>query len=551
MNKGITISTPAIAKALVHLRATLAQKSVGKLPSLAILANAARVSRNSMWKAVGIARDDGLVSVVKGGYITAARVPFAEVGFAPIEKGRGTGWRRKREMLEQDILNGVYQSDQGLPSNKELQATYGVCAATLRKILEALVAAEIVVPYKRGYRIPFVKKHRYRNTIVLISEETGLKRTGIHNERLREIIGVLESLCTRAQAHVDFIRLGEYERGGTTARAGAPATDSILGYIMNLPWFFGEESVTRVNSIVRRLAADRKPVAILDSDGLFTLPTDLASNRALCVFRLAARSAGRQVGRLLLELGHRKVGYISHLHNHTWSTQRLAGIIDQFTDAGFADAVVPITGNSLEREYDRRFWLGALKPGDIEKVLAMPIDTTLSYSQDHIYTAGKLMGPMLSSIEAFRSDLTILGDAANRTLDIDLFAAIREAALGMAVVKGGELLLEPLFQRMMAHDTVTAWMTANDGIALGALRFLERRGKRVPQDISVVGFDNTAKSFELGLTTYDFSMSTTIHRMLSFIRRPDAGRSQVHPCSEEVEGMVIERQTTGVRRARS
>jgi DNA-binding LacI/PurR family transcriptional regulator len=53
------------------------------------------------------------------------------------------------------------------------------------------------------------------------------------------------------------------------------------------------------------------------------------------------------------------------------------------------------------------------------------------------------------------------------------------------------------------RDDVTAVFTANDQMALGLLRALHERGRRVPEDISVVGFDDIAEasSFLPPLTT--------------------------------------------------
>ncbi|BDZ49804.1 hypothetical protein GCM10025867_20450 [Frondihabitans sucicola] len=55
------------------------------------------------------------------------------------------------------------------------------------------------------------------------------------------------------------------------------------------------------------------------------------------------------------------------------------------------------------------------------------------------------------------------------------------------------------------HPDVTAVFAANDTMALGAFAALGERGLRVPQDVSLVGFDNSplASSHTLDLTTVD------------------------------------------------
>ena len=53
-----------------------------------------------------------------------------------------------------------------------------------------------------------------------------------------------------------------------------------------------------------------------------------------------------------------------------------------------------------------------------------------------------------------------------------------------------------LCKRAVSHDGVTAWVCSNDNLALTAMDFLSSRKIKVPEQLSVVGFDNTILSFE-------------------------------------------------------
>lgn len=73
----------------------------------------------------------------------------------------------------------------------------------------------------------------------------------------------------------------------------------------------------------------------------------------------------------------------------------------------------------------------------------------------------------------------------------------------------------------------TALVVGNDQMALGALRALRERGLRVPEDVSVVGFDDIPESayFEPPLTTVrqDFAMlgRQSVEYLISLIDQPD------------------------------
>lgn len=58
-------------------------------------------------------------------------------------------------------------------------------------------------------------------------------------------------------------------------------------------------------------------------------------------------------------------------------------------------------------------------------------------------------------------------------------------------------------------DSATAVVVANDQMAIGVLRWLSERGVRVPQDLSVVGFDNIPESefFNPPLTTVQLDLA--------------------------------------------
>ena len=80
--------------------------------------------------------------------------------------------------------------------------------------------------------------------------------------------------------------------------------------------------------------------------------------------------------------------------------------------------------------------------------------------------------------------------------------------------------------RLAADPEVTAVFCANDEVAIGLMRAMHERGRRVPQDVSVVGFDG------LSLGEYSFPSLTTV--------RQDFWRA-----GEEMVGLVLEQVASG------
>jgi len=105
-----------------------------------------------------------------------------------------------------------------------------------------------------------------------------------------------------------------------------------------------------------------------------------------------------------------------------------------------------------------------------------------------------------------------------------------------------------LAQLLDTHPEVTAVFAANDVMALGALSELAERGLRVPEDVSVMGYDDTplAATRYVGLTSID-DRSVEIgrgagERLLARIADPTSAATEVL-----VEPRLVARRTTAAR----
>lgn len=90
-----------------------------------------------------------------------------------------------------------------------------------------------------------------------------------------------------------------------------------------------------------------------------------------------------------------------------------------------------------------------------------------------------------------------------------------------------------LGRRLMESSDVTAVFVANDQMALGLLRLLHEQGRRIPQDVSIVGFDDVPEAafFTPPLTTVrqDFLEMgrRSLHLLLDEIGSDSRGKQRV------------------------
>jgi DNA-binding LacI/PurR family transcriptional regulator len=106
----------------------------------------------------------------------------------------------------------------------------------------------------------------------------------------------------------------------------------------------------------------------------------------------------------------------------------------------------------------------------------------------------------------------------------------------------GALAMEELLRRAPDLDAV---FVAADIMALGALRVLQASGRRIPDDVAVVGFDDLpiGNSFTLGVTSYAYPAEEMAEQAVRLMRErvKDPGRA---PIKVVVPGRLIVREST-------
>lgn len=114
--------------------------------------------------------------------------------------------------------------------------------------------------------------------------------------------------------------------------------------------------------------------------------------------------------------------------------------------------------------------------------------------------------------------------------------------------QSGEAAIKALLERRPNIDAVFA---CNDQMALGALRYCHATGRRVPDDLSIVGFDNTPESayFWPALTTVRQHLAelgrVAVSELHNQIERRGQSKFPVPPAARVLQPELIIRESSG------
>jgi DNA-binding LacI/PurR family transcriptional regulator/DNA-binding transcriptional regulator YhcF (GntR family) len=516
------------------------------MPSIASLAHSIGVSARTMVKAVARLKKAGIIEGAERERLRVAGGPSAVI--PSIEQAV---WRVKRAALEQDILAGIYARSNRLPSQKELCARYGVCCETMRKILRSLAADNVVFLRRKVYELPGNPARSSGKRIVFFTLQIRSMPLSALNQGQYRVFDLIESECISRELRMEIVELDYRSLAAGVRAASNGAAKATLGYILDLSWKTTQEYGPMHVELLTQIARLKGPVAVIDENGDFVLPLQFSSNPLIQVFRIEGRRAGSRVARFLLGMSHRSVAYISTEHNSFWSRQRLAGVEEEYSRAGCPAGVRPIVTQEMESNTEGILAISDFDSILIRKVLAMDQNAT---NVDESYRAFLTLQKHFAfeqfsaeDVRDVRSRLAIIRDLQKRDPEKQLFDQICFDVLWHIGLRLHARACARLFDRALRlRPNVTAWICASDSLALNALSYLKNRNIEVPQKLSVVGFDNQPiVALDHRLTSLDFNVRGFAYRILNFISRPPKPRGHYHHLPIEVEGIIVQRDSTG------
>jgi len=420
--------------------------------------------------------------------------------------------RHARQRIVARIRNGLWQPGREIPPVKTLCRDLGVSHVTLRRALAGLCEEEIVERWNRLYRVKPHETPRNRASIMLVGG-------GYNPVDFTDVTIPGNDLLLRAfeqerrQRGVNLVLVVLELTSYTFCHGGNKITldrafvkrHTILGCIL---WVQLLTDVPRQHALAT-LHSLGIPMALLDNSGAFSA-NPAASARLPVAITSTLTVSGDEAGRYLAGLGHRRVAFVAYRHGPSiWSRNRFAGLKSAL-DRLAGNAEVRLFSLETDEEFNpkfERFYLDTLVP--LLRRMAMESPE-----------------PMMRTF----------ADTCERQVTL-LRSAMQDTAAGHH--------LEPLFERILRWRGCTAWVCHNDQLAIDALGYLRNRGIRIPGDLSIMGFDNTAESLNKGCTSYSFNQPAVVRRVVATALGGPRHLLLDAERPEEIPGYVVERETTG------
>jgi DNA-binding LacI/PurR family transcriptional regulator/DNA-binding transcriptional regulator YhcF (GntR family) len=520
-----------------------------RLPSLAELSKLFSASRTTVWRAVALLQKESLLHATERGPIISGR--YANAYTVQDTKkpaiARGLLWQRLKTQLGRDILNGGFPAVR-LPPAAKLSLRYGVTVPTLHKALGQLVREGILE--ENGHHFQQIRSGSRLNwpKVMLI---VGLEQTG----DIGMLEGRTQTLTESFERECPRMRLdGRIEGFNPIKATGLLEICSMIedaspfsGFIVNIwnPW--NEKIWSQWVALLTNLASKKVPVVIIDQAGDLSFPPALLRSSYVRVLRIAGEQAGAKVAESLFRHGHRQITYISPGRSD-WAQARYRGLCAYFQH--YVDPQSRIDFFHLRGSVSNFELIFSLLNLDERGVRALHHN---QYSDDQIRglfplieRAAKLRlnrNPSSHAlIETLSPAMEGLCSVMDKEHDATAFLKIQQVIGIAASAHAFAMHLSSLFHKVLTTSAADAWVCCNDQTALAAVSYLKSRKKRVPGDISVIGFDNWRESNEQQVSTFDFNMDGMIKESLLMI--VDAKSLRARAAISEVDGYVVERRTT-------
>lgn len=488
------------------------------LPGSRTLSLAAGVSRETMLKAMRRLCEQGLLDMTVRGKTLICQ---AEDSQPHVPTGKEPSWASLAQQLSEDIQRRRWVEDPELPSVNRLREHYRVSRPTMVRALERLCQRSVVKRSGRHYRIALPRTSRGGGEVVLVARgrhDGSVAPIGPHQ---REIVSTLDIQCSKAGVSLvpsacrfverDLLPTEDWSNPATVASR----RKAVLGFVV-LTMAPGVDH----GRFVRGVQSPGVPVAMIDElpEGGSAFKPAPRSAPVLWIRALSDQLAGYEVASYLLSHGHRQVAY-AFFSDDYHTAARLAGMRNAYAEAGMPDGVAVVSCDQPARVVDTWHEFRT-------RTAARMVDTMQSLLMEQLPEAPFEQLPAVAG-------RTGLGSLRERFSEVFNSGGFPHLTLGA-----------PLFSELARNSSATAWVLQGPELATAAVDVLQATGRRVPEDVSVMCFDDSPEAVSRRIAVYSFNPADAARAALAAILGPSYSplrRGRVKQMA--IRGTVIERES--------
>ena len=496
-------NAPVLSETIKNIQKIIEENPDARLPSVRNLSRLCMVSLVTISRAIAILKEEGLLEGGwgRGYYIAGRRRPLSKQ-----TADQTTGKAKKVAlMLKNDIIEGKYPTHQPLPSIKQMSVQYNVSYPTIRKILEVLSKENIIKRNGARYYF-FTNRVQHRPKIAIVAFGIGINSITIETERERTFYRLLSNAAMNHTVILETVCYNDYLGD---PQFFTPDNSSLENYLNSnritgiiLSSYHMKDSA----ECLRKLLSFNIPIsAWVEDHRILRLIGRYNTNQKKLSFFDSSYSMlpGFEVGRYLIGKGHRDIAYISPYHESPWSQNRLSGLKKAAHSCSDVHIFPFVCDQYLNDHY---FLLKVIKESSFDKNCS-------------VRKISEKLHPFLRSrISSVRVEHdTLLRDNL-------IFTEC-----------------EKLIVRASTKSSITAWVCANDQIAVMINDYWNHNEVPLTRRPALFGFDNSFKSFERNISSYEFNTNGEVQSMLNHLLYPNSSYLLTDKPAIRLSGRIIER----------
>ncbi|MDD5674886.1 MAG: substrate-binding domain-containing protein [Chitinivibrionales bacterium] len=478
----------------------LASNSEDTFPAIRALAAGAGMSTLPILHAIKQLKAEGKIMVTGKGRAARIKRANSPIDYSPLKKAdtivnasREYRWEILRRLISEDVLNGTYKENQKLPSFKELHLRFGDCYRTIARALRACCESGLIRESGNRYVVTPLARPSHTTIYMLVHDIFLPAHFNIQDERHRDFLRLIEVECKNRSLNLKIVGLNCF----SDPAFARDFKNNALGAIVWGTFLEGKTFLNDLISFGRQIAIVDEP----ENCRVLIAGHHRTHHNVRFFLPGSSETAAKNVGKMLLRFGHRRVAFISMYETEQFSTRRLEGLRAAYDAAGLRNGVAAFISNVNEANPQKSF---ADRP-----------------AWDNLCASAQNFIP-LNSVKHYAEKLLFTMQT-------------------MAAEEKYRQCCLPLFENALADPSLTAWVCVNDQVAYLAIDFLDARDLHVPADLSLVGFDDLFRSFQSNLTSYNFNNPMLVNRIFQYFLTPLSDKITVKRGPVEIPGHIMER----------